>query len=161
MNYKIEKMIKDNRKYVIIFVILWLVIDIVLIAPIATTLAGNTKTVIEDTTSINKIEVFISEVTSFTAIFRVFSASTIGIFGKATLYYTIFFVIFAVIGVLKSKPKNEFTDIEHGSSGWCEHGEQYKILSKDKGILLAEKNYLPTNKIGNVNVLIVGRIRFW
>ncbi len=28
----------------------------------------------------------------------------------------------------KIKPKNEYTDIEHGSSDWSEGGEQYKIL---------------------------------
>ena len=39
--------------------------------------------------------------------------------------------------------------------------EQYKILSPKKGILLAEKNYLPVDKRGNVNVLIVGRFWFW
>ena len=55
--------------------------------------------------------------------------------------------------------KNEYTDIEHGSSDWAE-GEQYSVLSKKKGIVLAEKHYLPVDKRGNVNVLVVGRIRF-
>ena len=36
-----------------------------------------------------------------------------------------------------------------------------KILDKNKGIVLAENNYLPVDKRGNVNVLVVGRIRFW
>ena len=59
------------------------------------------------------------------------------------------------------KPKNEFSDIEHGSSDWSQRGEQYQILSKNKGIILAENNYLPVDKRGNVNVLVVGRIRIW
>jgi len=42
-----------------------------------------------------------------------------------------------------------------------QRGEQYKILDKNKGIVLAENNYLPVDKRGNVNVLVVGRIRFW
>ena len=50
----------------------------------------------------------------------------------------------------------DYEDIENGSSDWCEGGEQYKILSKNKGIILAEDNYLPVDKIGNVNVLVVG-----
>lgn len=57
-------------------------------------------------------------------------------------------------------PKNEYTDIEHGSSEWAS-GEQYSVLSKNKGILLAENHYLPVNKRGNTNVLVVGRFRFW
>lgn len=66
-----------------------------------------------------------------------------------------------MIGMIKSKPKNEFTDIEHGSSDWSEGGEQYRILSRKSGIILAENNYLPVDKRGNVNVLVVGRFRFW
>ena len=63
--------------------------------------------------------------------------------------------------LIKSTPKNEYSDIEHGSSDWSQRGEQYKILDKNKGIVLAENNYLPVDKRGNVNVLVVGRIRFW
>ena len=33
---------------------------------------------------------------------------------------------------------------------------QYKILSINKGIILAEDNYLPVDKRGNINTLIVG-----
>ena len=40
MNYKVEKIIKDNKKYLIIFIILWLVIDIVLIAPLAVSIVN-------------------------------------------------------------------------------------------------------------------------
>ena len=66
-----------------------------------------------------------------------------------------------IIGFIKTAPKNEYSDIEQGSSAWASNGEQYKILSKNKGIILAENNYLPVDKIGNVNVLVVGRIRIW
>ena len=52
-----------------------------------------------------------------------------------------------IIGIRKLKPKSEYTDIEHGSSGWAENGEQYKVLNKKEGIILAEDNYLPLNKI--------------
>ena len=62
---------------------------------------------------------------------------------------------------IKNEVKNEYSDIEHGSSDWSQRGEQYKILDKNKGIVLAENNYLPVDKRGNVNVLVVGRIRFW
>ena len=70
-------------------------------------------------------------------------------------------MIIFLVGFFKSTPKNEYTDIEHGSSDWNQKGEQYKILDKNKGIILAENNYLPVDKRGNVNVLVVGRFRFW
>ena len=77
-------------------------------------------------------------------------------------YYTFFYLMAMLILILKSKgDKGDYHDIEHGSSDWCEGGEQYKVLSKNSGIILAEKNYLPINKPGNVNVLIVGRIWCW
>ena len=66
-----------------------------------------------------------------------------------------------LIGLSKAVPKNEYSDIEHGSSDWSEGGEQYRILSKNKGIILAQKNYLPIGKRGNLNVLVVGRFWFW
>ena len=89
---------------------------------------------------------------------KIFTASYIGTFFKVEGYMTIFLLFFAVIGFFKLMPKNEFTDIEHGSSDWAS-GEQYRVLSKHKGILLAENHYLPVDKRGNVNVLVVGR--FW
>ena len=75
----------------------------------------------------------------------------------ALLVYT----LFAGIGFYKAIPKHEYDDIEHGSSKWAEGGEQYAILSKRKGIILAEKHYLPVDKRGNVNVLVVRRFRSW
>lgn len=68
---------------------------------------------------------------------------------------------FAIIGILKAFPKHEYEDIENGSSDWCEGGEQYKVLNRKKGIVLAEKNYLPVDKRGNVNVLVVRRFWCW
>ena len=157
MNYKVEKVLKDNKKYTIVFLILWLVIDIVLVAPIAVAIT-NASTGGEFNTQIF-FDDFIKELTTFTSIIRIFNTQTIGIFGKTTLWMTILFVIFLSIGLIKSKPRNEFTDIEHGSSDWAEGGEQYRILSRKSGIILAENNYLPVDKRGNVNVLVVGR--FW
>ena len=77
---------------------------------------------------------------------------------KTTLIISAFF---ALIGIIKAIPKHEYEDIENGSSDWCENGEQYKVLSKNKGIVLAEKNYLPVDKRGNVNVLVVRRFWCW
>ncbi len=76
---------------------------------------------------------------------------------KCTLIYS----IAMFVGFVRTAPKNEYTDIEQGSSDWAGRGEQYKILSRNKGIILAENNYLPVDKRGNVNVLVVGRFWIW
>ena len=107
------------------------------------------------------LEYFFPELISFTSISEAFSAAYIGYYFKTLLYFTIIYIILAAIGIFKSKPKHEYTDIEHGSSDWSEGGEQYRILSPNKGIILSKHNFLPTDKRGNVNVLVVGRFRFW
>ena len=97
--------------------------------------------------------------------FKAFSGlaknSAIGTYIKTLIVFTFGYAIFVIIGVLRTAPKNEYENIEHGSSDWSQNGEQYQILSKNKGIILAEDNYLPVDKRGNVNVLVVGRIRIW
>ena len=75
--------------------------------------------------------------------------------------FTIVYAVFMFVGFVKTAPKNQYTDIEQGSSDWATKGEQYKVLNDRKGIILAEHNYLPVDKRGNVNVLVVGRFRFW
>ena len=97
----------------------------------------------------------------FQAFGNIFSQGAFGTFFPILVFYTVVYLVFFFIGIAKTAPKNEYTDIEHGSSDWSKHGEQYNILSKKKGIILAENNYLPVNKRGNVNVLVVGRFRFW
>ena len=85
----------------------------------------------------------------------------IGTFFSTLLKFSVAYAIFLLIGLIKTAPKNEYSDIEHGSSDWSKNGEQYRILSNKKGIILAKDNYLPVDKRGNVNVLVVGRFRFW
>ena len=78
-----------------------------------------------------------------------------------TKWFVLFAVCFIFIGVYKALPKHEFDDIENGSSDWATGGEQYRVLNKKKGIILAEKNYLPVDKRGNINVLVVRRLWCW
>ena len=63
-----------------------------------------------------------------------------------TKWFFCFYGVFILVGIAKAYPKHEYQDIENGSSDWCEGGEQYKVLHKTKGIVLAEKNYLPVDK---------------
>jgi len=160
MGYKIDKTLKDNKKNIIIIAVLWVILSIVLVAPIAYSIGISLNPNGSFNLSIFIEKVF-SEIATFTSIGRVFSEGYTPIFGKTLLYFSILYLVFTMIGLYKSKPKHEYTDIEHGSSDWSESGEQYSILSKNKGIILAQNNYLPVDKRGNVNVLVVGRIWIW
>ncbi len=75
--------------------------------------------------------------------------------------FLLFYATFILVGIIRAMPKHEYENIENGSSDWSENGEQYQILSRNKGIILAEKNFLPTDKRGNVNVLVVRRFWCW
>lgn len=161
MNYKLKGALKRNEKYFIICGILWILIAIVFVAPVAYSkfIAGLAETsgIIE-----TFVTTFIASIMHPLQTFgKVFTEGAIGDYVSTLLIVSIIYLLFFFIGIYKSAPKNEYTDIEHGSSDWSKNGEQYKILNKDKGIVLAEDNYLPVDKRGNVNVLVVGRIRIW
>ena len=161
MGYKIKYALKKSKEVFIISIVLWIIISIGLIMPV-------TKGIIDAKNEENKfdINVFITSFgENYANIFETIK-STLGKEYRMTLlkgegYLAIAIFLFTIIGMIKMMPENEYRDIEHGSSDWAENGEQYKILSRNKGILLAEKNYLPVDKRGNVNVLVVGRFRFW
>ncbi len=160
MNYKIEGAIRRNRKNFIIFAILWILITIVFVSPYSY------SSHMAKASGTFDLEIFMNTFASsisnpFSTLGKVFSSGATEGFFSTLLVMTIFYSIFFFIGMVKSAPKNEYTDFEHGSSDWSQRGEQYRILDRNKGIILAENNYLPVDKRGNVNVLVVGRIRFW
>ena len=159
MNYKVSKTLKDNKKSIIIVAVLWIFFTIVLVAPVGYSIGLASRQGPFDFNVF--LEKVFTELVSFTSITRVLDSEYLGYFGKTLLYFTIFYLILVFIGLFKSRPKHEYTDIEHGSSDWSEGGEQYRILSKNKGIILSKHNFLPVDKRGNVNVLVVGRIRIW
>ena len=153
MNYKVEGALRRNKKYFILFGILWLFIAIVLIVPIVAAYnipapAGST---------FGPMDVFVAAMKNpFKALAALIARGYIGAYIKSLVIFSIIFSIFFIVGVARSAPKNEYTDFEHGSSDWSKNGEQYTVLSNKKGIILAENNYLPVDKRGNVNVLVVG-----
>lgn len=151
---KMKKAFEKNKKYLILFLVLWIVLEIVLIAPMSVAIAESSVQGKFDLAFF--IENLGKEVSSFTAITRIGSAGAGSAFGKGTLWLIILCLVGTAIGIIKSKSNNPYEDIENGSSDWCQGGEQYKILNKNKGIILAEDNYLPLDKLGNVNVLVVG-----
>lgn len=154
--YKIKHALKKSKFIFVIVLILWVILSIVLIAP------GTVSLIDSELTGTSFFELYVTNVGDvFGNLGKVFKSEYIETFGRGELYLTIALFCMACVGIIKAFPKHEYTDIEHGSSDWATGGEQYEILSPKKGILLAEKNYLPLDKRGNTNVLIVGRFWFW
>ena len=159
MNYKVKSALKKSKMALIIATAIWIALSILLSAPIAVSIKEAT---INNVFNSDKFfEVLFSNFNAIGSnISKIFLPSYSPIYWKVEGYLTIGVLIMLVVGILKSMPKNEYTDIEHGSSDLAS-GEQYSVLSKKKGILLAENHYLPVDKRGNVNVLVVGRFRIW
>lgn len=157
---KFKRTLRQSKKIMIIIAVLWVFLAIVLVSPIAYSIKQSTNSLGQFDMNEFIVEI-VPAITSFNTIGKMFSKEYIGTFLNCLMNYTILFVICSIIGFIKTKPKGDYHDMEHGSSDWSEHGEQYRILSKNKGIILAEDNYLPVDKRGNINTLIVGRFRFW
>lgn len=157
---KFKRTLKQSKGFLIVIGVLWVILTVLLVSPIAYSIVESTNEAGEFNMN-TFIEQIVPAISSFTTITKIFSAKYMETFISCLINFTILFAVCSIIGFIKSKPKGEYHDMEHGSSDWSEHGEQYKILSKNKGIILAEDNYLPVDKRGNINTLIVGRIRFW
>ena len=160
MNYKVEGAIRRNRKSFIICAILWLILVIVFVAPFS---YSSFQASVSGKFSFDIFieQLFMNITNPFGTLANIFTQGATHNFISLLLGFSIFYLVIFFIGLAKSAPKNEFSDIEHGSSDWSQHGEQYQVLSRNKEIILAEDNYLPLDKRGNVNVLVVGRFRIW
>ena len=149
---KAKTAMKQNSRFLIVIAILWIILAIVFVAPIAVALDDTIN--VEGT---NLFEALAKEITSFTSFFRMFTkGSYLIMYLKVFIVYTLFALYWTYKGYSKTSIKGKYHDIEHGSSDWSKNGEQYKILSKDKGLILAKDNCLPLDKRGNINTLIVG-----
>ena len=156
-----KKLLTEKRKKnILVFLILWLLLAIVFVIPLSVaytdSISPKGELQMDSFTSV-AVSYILSlkvRIKAFQELYKANTASTLG-------YYTFFYIAVMLVLILKSKDEGAYHDIEHGSSDWCEGGEQYTVLSKNSGIILAEKNYLPVDKPGNVNVLIVGRIWCW
>lgn len=156
MESKIGYALKKCRPILIVIAILWLALTIVFVVPVTVSWVNAIEfgegsfieTLIDDFGNIGE------------NLKIVFTSDYINTFLKLEMYLLIILLFCGIVGMIKTIPKNDYKDIEHGSSDWAK-GEQYSVLSKNKGILLAEKHYLPVDKRGNVNVLVVGRFWIW
>ena len=155
MNYKFEGALKKSKLFIIIAIILWLLMAIVFIVPFT---CAQYTTVLNGGFDSGKFGDVFGQISGhpiqgfkLMGKYHLFLNYFKNIFGFSLVY-----IVVVVIGFIRMMPKHRYDDIEHGSSDWSQHGEQYQVLSKKAGIILAENNYLPLNKRGNVNVLVVG-----
>lgn len=156
--YKIKGALKKNKVNFVVYIVLLIVAIFAFIAPLSYSIINASE---GGVFNLGKcLENIVPAMQRpFDTLFNVLNAENISVFGETFFYFWIFYTLFFFVGVVKSAPKNEYTDIEHGSGDWSKNGEQYKILSRSSGIILAEDNYLPLDKRGNTNVLVVGRFR--
>ncbi len=155
---KFKSFMERLKKNILVYIIVWLVMVILFVAPmtyIATETYSRGGNIIQEV-----LQGYVDAFLKFPITF-IFGERYIGDFIKGVEYFSIFYIIIVCMGISKTLPKSTYDSIEHGSSDWCAPGEQYRILSKKKGLILAKDNYLPIDKTGNVNVLIVGRIWCW
>ena len=155
MNYKLQKAFKKGKTTIIVSVILWLLMAIIVVMP--WTCGCYQMKLLGKFDMDQFLRVYMKTTTSPSTGFKaIFSSGIFGEYIKNLFGFTLFYTIIVAIGIIRLMPKHQYDDIEHGSSDWSENGEQYKVLSKKSGIILAENNYLPLDKRGNVNVLVVG-----
>ena len=158
MNYKVKGALRKSKNVIIVTVILWFLLTIVLVSPLTVTIVESTENGLFNLDKfMTNIFFQMGEITENLG--KILTLNYAKTFWKAEGYLSVVMLLFFAVGFVKSMPKNEYTDIENGSSDWA-RGEEFSVLSKKKGILLAENHYLPVDKRGNVNVLVVGRFRF-
>lgn len=153
---KLGMSLKKNKKNIIIMLVIWLVLVIIFVSSLsvaitdAKTLAGFNLTKFLQNIGEDVMHPFSNLGACL------FESKYGNVFWNTAVIFSFIYLVIAMIGLYKSRPKSDYENIEHGSSDWCENGEQYEILDPKKGIILAEKHYLPLNKRGNTNVLVVG-----
>ena len=73
--------------------------------------------------------------------------------------------ILCIILLIAMKTDKEYEGEEHGSADWARNGEEYSVLSRKEGFVLAKDHYMPmipnppTGKNGNI--LVIGGSRKW
>ena len=92
MNYKVKKAFKDSKKYLIVFLILYVILEILLIAPIAVAIMQNTD--IDGKVAISgMIESFMKEAGSLTSVTRIAKYNAGNTFLKSSIWFAILFLL--------------------------------------------------------------------
>ena len=152
---------KVLKKTIIPITILFLVLCIIILPAFAVAIAyGNFKIIQNSEVSISIFmdNLKYSLTNPFWSIGEMFRLGQV-MDAYINIFKIAIFVYYVPILYFMFKPKKkkpEWEKKEHGSAEWAKKGEQYKVLSKKEGILLAKDNYLPVDKRGNINVLVIG-----
>ena len=113
MNYKVSGAIRKTRKYYIIFAILWVFISIVLVMPIT---IGLYEAQTQHDVSVG-FEAVVDSIQHLGKSIGILTSQKIwGQYLKNVGLFSVFYAIIMTIGLIKSAPKNEYTDMEHGST---------------------------------------------
>ena len=156
-----EESFKILKKTIIPITILFLVLCIIILPSFAVAIAyGNFKIIQNSEVSISIFmdNLKYSLTNPFWSIGEMFRLGQV-MDAYINIFKIAIFVYYVPILYFMFKPKKkkpEWEKKEHGSAEWAKKGEQYKVLSKKEGILLAKDNYLPVDKRGNINVLVIG-----
>lgn len=153
---KIRYTIQNTKRHLIIIAVVWLLFIVLILMPF--TIGLQASRVGTDGTPFYEFVVnFCGNFTNVTEnIGKMFTQEYFDLYMDVLLKGSILYFIVMGFAVYHSKKKHSYDEIEHGSSEWSTKHEMYRVLSKNKGILLANEIYLPTNKPGNINVLVVG-----
>jgi len=88
------------------------------------------------------------------------SFSNIGIFFENLKSFSVVYLVATFALLFFTKEDSEYQNVEHGSAGWAENGEEYSVLSKKEGFILADKHFLPMipdpPQAKNGNILVIG-----
>ena len=155
---KFKSFMEKLKKNIFLYIVVWLLVAILLVAPISYTI---TDGALSGLTTYDAITQNVFHNILGLKVTEVFYETYRSDFLQGLKIFTIVYIAIVFYTIYKMLPKGGYDKIEHGSSDWCKNGEEYKVLSKKEGIILAKDYYLPTDKVGNVNVLIVGRFWFW
>ena len=146
--------LKKHIVPIIGLIIFWVLVCFFLVGAIAETEVQVLNKIVPEKEALPQLIKNVSSVGSFFSVFALPGGGA-ALF-KHILIFTLLYSSIVGLGMWRSRKKTEYSGREHGSSDWSKGGEQYKVLSKNSGLILAEENYLPLDKKGNLNVLIVG-----
>ena len=154
----IEKIIKLLKKNMMLLVIIWFVLAIGIIPTISMTIAqGSRLASAEIDSSLPFVGNFMYFLSSpIKTLGYIFNPIYFGTYIETLKTYSAIYFLLAIFLAFKYEEAKPYDGSEYGSARWSKNGEQYKVLSKTSGIILAKHNYLPVDKQGNTNVMVIG-----
>ena len=154
----INKIITLLKKNLILLFAVWLIIAIIIIPALSLAIVQGSVLASPDIDSslpfVGNLTYFISN--PFLTLGYIFNPRFFGTYLETLKNFTGIYLLLVVFLAYKYEESKPYDGKEYGSARWSKDGEQYKILSKTSGIILAKDNYLPVDKQGNTNVMVIG-----